>query len=318
MNPDKVSFLIAAYNEENFLRECIQSCLDQQEADIEVCVVDDGSSDNTRKIIEEMMADPRVKGGFLPLNKGKVAAFNLAYSMATGEYISLVGADDVNVNTRSKLSIDALKLNNANLVYADYYVCDKDLKIMRVKKTGEDVRLSDLAFNNRVSGGTTMFDRTVACKVFPIPALLPFEDWWIAFIARLYFNVVRLDVPILFYRHHGRNDSVSGSGLIRSKKKDYMRHMAYYSEFLDFARVSGDVPAPIVSRFLESGIFKKMYVQDGFSSRLKTSYDFISGNGLPRTSIGWAALLGILPFGPHLFDLAFAAKELMLSKRNKS
>ncbi|MCP4197142.1 MAG: glycosyltransferase family 2 protein, partial [Proteobacteria bacterium] len=74
-----VSFIISAYNEEKHVVECIDSCLSQTHSNIEIVLVNDGSSDATSETVKRNYGtEKRVHVLDLPENKGKVNGFNLA------------------------------------------------------------------------------------------------------------------------------------------------------------------------------------------------------------------------------------------------
>ena len=89
-----VSIIIPVYNVETYLRQCLDSVLAQTLKDIEVIVVDDGSTDNSPAICDEYAArDTRVKV-IHQSNAGRSAARNAALRIARGEYIGFVDSDD--------------------------------------------------------------------------------------------------------------------------------------------------------------------------------------------------------------------------------
>lgn len=89
-----VSIIIPVYNVETYLRQCLDSVLAQTLKDIEVIVVDDGSTDNSPAICDEYAArDTRVKV-IHQSNAGRSAARNAALKVARGEYIGFVDSDD--------------------------------------------------------------------------------------------------------------------------------------------------------------------------------------------------------------------------------
>ena len=93
-----VSVIIAAYNAEEYIRECIESVLSQTLNNIEVIVVNDGSSDQTQKIIDEYkLKDPRVVCISQP-NKGAAAARNRGLYIAKGKYVNFFDADDIMID----------------------------------------------------------------------------------------------------------------------------------------------------------------------------------------------------------------------------
>lgn len=94
MNTPLVSIIIPVYNTEKYISECLNSLTQQSYIHIEIIAVDDGSTDNSLKILNDISAkDNRLKV-FTQPNQGVSAARNLALSKATGEYIMFVDADD--------------------------------------------------------------------------------------------------------------------------------------------------------------------------------------------------------------------------------
>jgi len=89
----KVSIIIASYNHEKYVRECIQSALDQTYQDFEIVITDDGSSDRTVEVIKEF-ADPRIRLDAFIYNKGVCTALNNCISKAVGDYIAVLNSDD--------------------------------------------------------------------------------------------------------------------------------------------------------------------------------------------------------------------------------
>lgn len=91
----KVSFLVPVYNAEQYLEECVDSILAQSYKDIEVLLVDDGSTDSSGAICEQYASkDSRVRF-FHQENAGVSAARNLALDNAKGEFVCFVDSDDV-------------------------------------------------------------------------------------------------------------------------------------------------------------------------------------------------------------------------------
>lgn len=88
----KVSVIIPTYNYDKYIEKAIDSVLDQTYRDIEIIVVDDGSTDNTREIIETRYKE-RVRY-FYQENKGAPAARNIGLHKAKGEYVIFLDADD--------------------------------------------------------------------------------------------------------------------------------------------------------------------------------------------------------------------------------
>ncbi len=89
----KVSIIIPAYNAEKWISEALQSVINQTWENIEIIVVNDGSTDATEKVIQSFK-DGRIKY-FFQANKGQCVASNAGLSKATGDYIKFFDADDI-------------------------------------------------------------------------------------------------------------------------------------------------------------------------------------------------------------------------------
>ena len=110
-NP-KISIIVPVYNVENYLKECLDSLINQTLKEIEIICVDDGSADNSLKILQEYAGqDKRIKV-LTQKNKKQGAARNKGLSIAKGEYIQFVDADDyISLNACEKIYKQCSELN---------------------------------------------------------------------------------------------------------------------------------------------------------------------------------------------------------------
>lgn len=111
-----VSVVVAVYNGESVIRETLESILQQTYRNIEVIVIDDASTDNSRKIIESYK-DSRIKAIFLEKNHNICYAGNLGFRQATGKYVAIAGHDDVWKLDKLEKQISFLE------EHPDYSVC---------------------------------------------------------------------------------------------------------------------------------------------------------------------------------------------------
>ena len=125
----KVSVIIPIYNVEKYLAECIDSVINQTLNEIEIICINDGSTDNSLKIIKEYAKkDNRIKY-FTQKNKGAGAARNLGLKHATGEYLGFIDGDDfANPDYLEKL------YNKASTTNSDIVVCSANRYDIRTKK----------------------------------------------------------------------------------------------------------------------------------------------------------------------------------------
>ncbi len=91
-----ISIIVPVYNSEKYIRECIDSLLNQTYKDLEIICVNDGSKDNSLEILNEYATnDSRIKVYSKPNEgKGAASARNLGLSYATGEYVMFLDSDD--------------------------------------------------------------------------------------------------------------------------------------------------------------------------------------------------------------------------------
>jgi glycosyltransferase involved in cell wall biosynthesis len=97
-NP-KVTVLMPVYNGERYLREAVESILDQTFTDFEFLIINDGSTDRTVKIIESY-SDPRIRLVHNEKNMKLIATLNKGLKLARGEYIARVDCDDISLPER--------------------------------------------------------------------------------------------------------------------------------------------------------------------------------------------------------------------------
>ena len=133
MDGIKVSIIIPAYNCEKTIKRSIDSALIQSLSDIEVIVIDDGSTDDTKKVCEQYLTDLRFKYHYKK-NGGVSTARNMGISLAQGEYIGFIDSDDTVAPDMYEKMYSACKKEDA-----DICVCD----INRCKPNGDIVKDSD-------------------------------------------------------------------------------------------------------------------------------------------------------------------------------
>lgn len=106
----EISVLMSVYNGEEYIRPAIDSILNQTILDYEFIIVNDGSVDRTREIIESY-SDSRIKLFHLSENRGVGGALNFGLTQATGKYIAKADADDINHPTRLQKQKEYLDLH---------------------------------------------------------------------------------------------------------------------------------------------------------------------------------------------------------------
>lgn len=121
----RVSFVIPVYNGDAYLRETLDSCLDQSVKQLEVIVVNDASTDGTRELLDYYQKkDLRVRPIHLKKNGGSAKARNIGNKQAEGDYILVLDGDDKATRNRAKDTIDCFKAKKTDLVYGGFVTID--------------------------------------------------------------------------------------------------------------------------------------------------------------------------------------------------
>ncbi len=118
----KVSIIVPVYNTEKYLKKCLDSLLNQTLEDIEIIIVNDGSTDNSQEVIDEYTKkDTRVKS-YVKQNGGQGSARNLGLEKATGEYIGYIDSDDfIDIHMYEDMYNKAVT-DNSDIVNVGYYI----------------------------------------------------------------------------------------------------------------------------------------------------------------------------------------------------
>jgi glycosyltransferase involved in cell wall biosynthesis len=117
----KVSIIMATYNSEKFIKKTLGSFQKDNFGDFEIIVVNDASTDNTKKIVEEISKkDGRIRLINLEKNLGSANARNTGIKLATGEYVGYFDSDDIHLPGRFEKQIGFLEENpDVGFVYSD-------------------------------------------------------------------------------------------------------------------------------------------------------------------------------------------------------
>lgn len=125
-NTPLISVIVPVYNVEKYISKCLDSILAQNHSNLEVLCVNDGSTDNSGKILDEYaLKDDRIRV-FHKENGGVSSARNLALDNATGEYIGFVDSDDyIAMNMYSEL-LSAIENNGADIAECSIAYVDEN------------------------------------------------------------------------------------------------------------------------------------------------------------------------------------------------
>ncbi|MBP3463609.1 MAG: glycosyltransferase [Clostridia bacterium] len=118
----KLSVIVPIYNAEKYIERCLKSILSQTFKDLEIILVNDGSTDNSQEIIEKYSSKyPDLIKFFAKENGGQATARNLGIEKASGEYIAFVDIDDYLELDAYEKAIEYIEKNNLDIVCFDFW-----------------------------------------------------------------------------------------------------------------------------------------------------------------------------------------------------
>lgn len=215
---EKIDVLLATYNGEKYLREQIDSILNQTYKNIRLIVSDDCSKDDTGKILEEYKnKDERIRIYYQEKNLGVVKNIEFLLGKVESPYYMLADQDDVWLPEKTEKSLETLKKENADLVFGDLEVVDEDLNTMyksfndymllsrKIKKYINSYKLNYLY--NCVTGCTVLAKKETIDKNLPLPTNSKYliHDHWIGLMASLNGKLAYMPEKYIKYRQHGDN-----------------------------------------------------------------------------------------------------------------
>ena len=140
----KLSIIIPAYNAEQYIKQCLDSILQNDKESLsktEIIVINDGSTDNTLKILESYNQYKNIKI-HTTKNQGVSAARNLGISLAKGEWITFIDADDT-VNSNFSKVVSLVKNSKTSfIIFSNYDIEITDKKILTVQTLQSSMYLS--------------------------------------------------------------------------------------------------------------------------------------------------------------------------------
>ena len=230
------------FNDEEYLRESIDSILKQSLKDIEVICVNDGSTDGSLEILNEFSKKYDFIKVFTKENEGSGIARNYALTKATGEFIAYLDSDDIFINEKAlELMYDSAIMNNALMVSANLLGINikGELVVNRnLERFSEEGIITPQEYGIPYSFYKNIFDREFLLKHnINFPDLLRGQDP--VFLAEIFTLVDKIPtVPVDLYGfRYPKTGSLLKINTFR-KKYDYIKHFKETFDILDDAGFS--------------------------------------------------------------------------------
>lgn len=225
----KISVVMAAYNGENYVGEAIESILAQTEKSLELIVVNDGSTDGTKSVLEKF-SDPRVRIVNLPVNCGIATARNVGMACVEGDYLAVMDADDVALPARLETQLQFMEKNPAVHILGSRTIRTNEDVNSEIDRPMHPLSDGEIKANLLLLNGTAMIHPTMMARMsfirehnllYPPPPRGRVgidHEFWIKCVAK---GAVFQNIPdvLLLKRRHSSNVTLlnAQAGISRNK-----------------------------------------------------------------------------------------------------
>lgn len=233
-----VSVIIPCYNHEDYIEQCVLSVIDQSYQDIELIIIDDGSTDQSFARIQALQQ--RCEERFINFifmtreNMGLCQTLNQALALCCGEYVSVIASDDVMLKNKIALQISyALKHPDVCSIYGGVRYIDQEGNLAEYV----DLELKEYQFEQIFLHKCILYAPTQMHKLKDLQELGGFdpdvkiEDWDL--LLKLAFSkkrIVCIPEQLAYYRQHANNTSNDSDFMMHELLKiaeKYQHHPKY-------------------------------------------------------------------------------------------
>jgi glycosyltransferase involved in cell wall biosynthesis len=204
VNQELVSVICLCHNQAPYVLEALDSVLDQSYPNIELIIVDDGSSDGSKTEIRKFLnSHPKVV--FIDNQEpiGNCSAFNLGWKQSAGKYLIDLAADDVLMENRVEVGVESLTESGAGVHFSDAWLISSDGKILSRHNESfkhpipEGDLYTTLVSRYLICPPTMMFTREVIEKLGGYDETLAYEDFDFWVRSSRHFQYSYTDGPLV-------------------------------------------------------------------------------------------------------------------------
>jgi len=209
MDNKLISYILLTYNSELYVKEAINSALLQDYHDLEIIISDDCSTDNTVKIVSDLLSrydgDHKIIFNRNETNMGIAGNFQQAVNLSHGSWIVAAAGDDISHQRRVSIVSDAVE-NNVYAIWSSY---THDQTVLSQTQSVYDAKIYNINSYDTIkksieelvaTGATAAWHRSLFDVGFPKGLMC--EDNLLTFRALLKGNIKKISLPLVYYRTH--------------------------------------------------------------------------------------------------------------------
>ena len=160
-NNEVVSVITPVFNAEKYIKQMVESAINQSYPNIEIILVDDCSEDNSAKMIKELQKKySNIIYHLQPKNMGAGVARNTALELATGRYVAFLDADDIWKTEKIARQIALMKSKKSPMSYTAIEIINENGLLVKEKRNvKEEINYNFLLHNTMIATSTVVIDR---------------------------------------------------------------------------------------------------------------------------------------------------------------
>lgn len=236
MNHKLVSIITPLFNAENYIQACINTVISQTYQHWEMIIVDDCSTDNSIKIVENIN-DNRIRLVKLQTNMGAGFARNTAIKIAKGNYIAFLDADDIWHIEKLTIQINFMEEQNILFSFSSYgFINENGIKLPKIQLALPSVNYNTMLNNNYIGCLTAIYNCSKLGKHY-MPKFRKRQDWafWLMLLKKT-DTAMSITQPLAYYRIGNDSLSKNKMKLLKTNFKFYNKHLGF-SKFKSFLKM---------------------------------------------------------------------------------
>lgn len=309
LNASLISVLMPLYNAERYLKAAIESILQQTYHNFELLLINDGSNDESEKIIKSFQ-DKRIVYIKNENNLGLIASLNKGIKIAKGNYLARMDADDIAIKERFEKQINEFVANPQTVVVGtNYFLLNKNKKSYKKYNSESDYLKANLLFSTCFCHPTVMINRLLLSELSYDSRFKHAEDYhlWTQLVGKGRFT--NLQVGLLIYRHNSnqvsntyRHEQIQISNQIRA---DYCHELGFKfsQEELDcLNKIGNNIPSLEVKDLIQIDDFLRNLLSQ--NKKLNCFPSAILSSLILKN---WLDVCGNTPLGTRAFMVCMAS-----------
>lgn len=226
----KVSVILIAYNGQSYIREQINSIIEQLKSNDELIISDDSSTDSTPDIIQSFN-DSRIIFTQNAKRLGIIKNFEKAALLAQGDVVFFSDQDDIWLNAKVETCLNYLQkydLVVSNCIVWDY-INDKIVGNYFDMFPSKHRFVEAFFMKGNFLGCCIACRREVLSFALPFPSIIEGHDLWIGLVAQMFFTIHYIPTPLVLYRRHATNSSFMAPSPRPISAKIFTRLRTWYA-----------------------------------------------------------------------------------------